>query len=178
MTPFGTLYPKIFRLVALAGALCLPAWAWADEFAEVNQLMKSGQFDQALIKADQYLAGKPRDPQMRFLKGMVQNQSGRTADAVATFSQLTQEYPELAEPYNNLAVIYAGQGQFDKARVALEGAVRANPAYATAHENLGDVYVKLAAMSYDKAQQVDPTNTSVAPKAAALRQLPAAAKPR
>ena len=115
---------------------------------------------------------------MRFLKGVVQSEAGRTADAIATFTLLTQEYPELPEPYNNLAVLYASRSEFDKARESLEAAVRANPNYATAHENLGDVYARLAATSYAKAQQLDPRNTSVAPKLALVRQLGSAPQPK
>ena len=163
--------PPTFRLLALAVALCVPAIAFADDYSDVNQLMRSGKLTDALAKADQYLAAKPKDPQMRFLKGVAQTEAGRTADALATFSKLNEDYPELPEPYNNLAVLYAAQGEFDKARNALESAVRANPSYATAHENLGDVYAKLAGMSYAKAQQIEPANASVAPKLVLIRQL-------
>ena len=99
---------------------------------------------EALAKADAYIAGKPRDPQMRFLRGVILTEQGKQAEAIAAFTQLTQDFPELPEPYNNLAVLYAAQSQFDKARAALEMAIKLNPDYATAHENLGDVYARLA----------------------------------
>jgi Flp pilus assembly protein TadD len=179
MMQAATVLAHAFRVLALGAALAMPAAACADEYADVNQLLRSGKHAEALAKADQYIATRPRDPQMRFLKGVVQSDAGRVADAITTFTQLTEEYPELPEPYNNLAVLYAGRSEFDKARVALESAVRANPGYAIAHENLGDVYAKLAAMSYGKAQQLDARNTSVAPKLALVRQLfPAAARAR
>jgi Flp pilus assembly protein TadD len=171
MTQAGLRLPRIARVFALAAALCAPIAALADDYADVVQLMKSGKHAQALAKADQYLVAKPRDPQMRFLKGVIQADSGQRAEAIVTYTQLTQEYPELPEPYNNLAVLYAQQDDYDKARVALEGAVRANPGYATAHENLGDVYAKLASQSYAKAQQIDAANTSVPAKLALVRQL-------
>lgn len=174
MTHAGTALAHAFRLLALAAVLSMATAAFADDYADVNQLVHSGKLKEALAKADAYLAAKPRDPQMRFLKGVVQTQAGQTADAIATFSSLTEEYPELPEPYNNLAVLYAGQSEFDKARAALEAAVRANPNYAIAYENLGDVYAKLAAVSYGKAQQLDARNTSVQPKLALVRQLFAA----
>lgn len=173
-----TVLAHALRLSALACALLLPAAVFADDFADVNQLLRSGKHAEALAKADQYIAAKPRDPQMRFLKGVVQTEAGRAADAIATFTLLTQEYPELPEPYNNLAVLYAGRSEFDKARASLEAAVRANPDYAIAHENLGDVYARLAAISYGKAQQLDPRNTSVAPKLALARQLAPPAAPQ
>jgi Flp pilus assembly protein TadD len=166
-----TVIRQAVQLLALACALLLPAAVFADDYADVNQLLHSGRFAEALAKADQYIAAKPRDPQMRFLKGVVQTEMGRTADAITTFTQLTQEYPELPEPYNNLAVLYAGRNEFDKARASLEAAVRANPGYAVAHENLGDVYAKLAEVSYAKAQQLDPRNTSAVRKLALVRQL-------
>ena len=161
---------QTLRLVALAAVLSLGA-AHADEYGDVSQLLRTGRLPEALSKADQFLAGKPRDPQMRFLKGVIQTESGKPADAISTFTKLTEDYPELPEPYNNLAVLYAGQSQFDKARAALEMAIRTNPSYATAHENLGDVYAKLASQAYAKALQLDSTNTGVQPKLALIRDL-------
>ena len=158
------------RLLVLAATFSAAA-AHADNYADVNVLIRAGKLTEALAKADQYLAGKPRDPQMRFIKGVIQSEAAKPVDAIATFTQITQDYPELPEPYNNLAVLYAGQGQFDKARAALEMAIRTNPSYATAHENLGDVYAKLANQAYSKALQLDSTNTGVQPKLALIRTL-------
>ena len=161
---------KPFQCFVLALAFALTA-AFADEYSDVGQLMRAGKLGDAMVKADLYLASNPRDPQMRFLKGVLQRDSGKQADAITTFTKLTEDYPELPEPYNNLAVLYAGQSQFDKARAALEMAIRTNPSYATAHENLGDVYAKLASQAYNKALQLDGTNTAVPPKLALIREL-------
>ena len=158
------------RLLVVAATLSVTA-AYADEYADVNVLVRAGKLAEALTKADQYLTGKPRDPQMRFIKGVIQTEAAKPTDAITTFTQITQDYPELPEPYNNLAVLYAGQGQFDKARAALEMAIRTNPSYATAHENLGDVYAKLASQAYSKALQLDGANTGVQPKLALIRTL-------
>lgn len=158
------------RLLALALA-CAAMPAHADEPGEVSQLLRAGKLSEAMARADAYLGAKPNDPQMRFLKGVIQRSAGKQAEAIATFTKLTEDYPELPEPYNNLAVLYAGQGQFDKARVTLEMAIRTNPDYATAHENLGDVYARLASQAYNKALQLDSGNTSVPPKLALLRDL-------
>lgn len=158
--------------VAVSASLASPlAMAQADEYAEINRLVRAGQLTDAMGKVDQYLSTKPRDPQMRFLKGVIQTEGGKPSDAIATFSKLTEDFPELPEPYNNLAVLYAGQSQFDKARAALEMAIRTNPSYATAHENLGDVYAKLASQAYSKALQLDAGNTAVAPKLSLIRNL-------
>ena len=156
--------------LALLGTFSIPS-AYADEYSDVNALVRAGKMGEALTKADQYLVAKPRDPQMRFLKGVIQTEAGKPAEAIATFTQITQDYPELPEPYNNLAVLYAGQSQFDKARAALEMAIRTNPSYATAHENLGDVYAKLASQAYSKALQLDSGNASLQPKLTLIRTL-------
>lgn len=158
------------RLLALVIACALMP-AHADDYGDVGQLLRSGKLGEALIKADAYLVSKPSDPQMRFLKGVIQRSSGKQAEAIATFTKLTEDYPELPEPYNNLAVLYAAQGQFDKARVALEMAIRTNPSYSTAHENLGDVYARLASQAYNKALQLDGANAAVQPKLALIREL-------
>lgn len=158
------------RLAALAGCLAIPA-VHADEYGDVNLLVRTGKLAEAQTKADQYLAAKPRDPQMRFIKGVIQRETGKTNEAIATFTKLTEDYPELPEPYNNLAVLYANQGQYDKARAALEMAIRTNPSYSTAHENLGDVYAKLASQAYNKALQLDGSTTSAQPKLALIREL-------
>jgi tetratricopeptide (TPR) repeat protein len=165
--------PVLSRLMSaalLAAGLMLPFVARAD-YAEVNRLMRAGQYPEATVKADQFLAGKPKDPQMRFLKGVIQTEQGKPQDAVSTFTKLIEDYPELPEPYNNLAVLQAGLGQFDKARAALEMAIRTNPSYATAHENLGDVYAKLASQAYSKALQLDGGNTGIQPKLGLIRDL-------
>ena len=165
---------RLFGILLFAAAGTL---AHADDYADVNQLLRQGKAAEALAKADAYIAGKPRDPQMRFLRGVILTEQGRTADATLAFTQLTQDFPELPEPYNNLAALYAQQSKFDLARDALENAIRLNPNYATAHENLGDVYARLAAQTYDRAQKLAPASATIAPKVAALRQVFATPNP-
>ena len=163
------LISKISLMALLISMAC--TGAHADEYSDVSQLVRAGKLPEALTRADQYLATQPKDPQMRFIKGVIQRDSGKTAEAITTFTRLTEDYPELPEPYNNLAVLYAGQSQFDKARAALEMAIRTNPSYSTAHENLGDIYAKLASQAYNKALQLDTTNPVVPTKLALIREI-------
>jgi len=165
-------FPRLFLLAAMLSlAMGWAASAHADQYADVNALLRQGRAAEALTQADAYVAANPRDPQMRFLRGVILTDQGKQADAIAAFTALTQEFPELPEPYNNLAALYAAQSEFARARDALETAIQRNPNYATAHENLGDVYVRLAAQSYGKAQQLDKRNTAIAPKLALLREV-------
>ena len=158
-------------MLALAALMGASFGVHADDYGDVTQLLRQGKTSEALSKADQYLAGKPKDPQMRFIKGVIQSEAGKPNDAIATFVALTQEYPELPEPYNNLAVLYASQNQYDKARTALEMAIRTNPSYATAHENLGDIYARLASQAYDKALALDSSNVVAQNKLAMIREM-------
>ena len=159
-------------LMLLAAVLSVfGAAAHADEYSDVAQLTRDGKFSEALTRADRFLSNKPRDAQMRLLKGVAQRDAGKTADAISTFTRLTEEFPELPEPYNNLGVLYADQNQIDKARAAFEAALRTHPSYATAHENLGDVYAKLSSTAYSKALQIEGANAAVTPKLTLSRQL-------
>src|SRR5258707_14834412 len=150
----------------------------ADDFEDASRLLKSGQAQQALEHVNRALAAKPRDPQARFLKGLILTEQGNAREAIDIFTRLTQDYPDLPEPYNNLAVIYASQGEYDKARVALEKSIRTHPSYATAYENLGDVYAKLASQAYGKALQLNASNTGAQNKLSLVRELVGPAKPQ
>ena len=157
-----------FALLAVSG---LRNAACADELSDVQRLHYAGQTAAALQLADQTLSTRSKDPQMRFMKGVMLADLQRSAEARAVFEKLTDDYPDLAEPYNNLAALYAHDGDYPRARATLEQALRTNPGYATAQENLGDVYVALAGQAYARAMQLDPANTSAAPKLALARQL-------
>ncbi len=152
-------------------SLLFAAPVFADEPADVAKLLRTGQYADALTKADAFLAQHPRDPQMRFMKGVILTEQNKSADAITVFTKLTEDFPDLPEPYNNLAVLYASNGQYDKARAALDMAIRTNPSYATAYENLGDVHAKLASQAYDKALQLDSGNSTAKSKLTLLRSL-------
>jgi Flp pilus assembly protein TadD len=164
-------------LVASASMPCVAQAA--DALDTVKRLQREGQTAQALTEADRFLATDPQDARMRFLKSVILADVGRAADATALLEQLTQDHPTLAEPYNNLAALYAAAGRYGKAREALEEAVRLRPDYATAHENLGDVYAALAVREYATAAQLDPARAGLDTKVERARHAcaPAASAP-
>jgi len=156
----------------------------ANEVQEINQQFRKGDLNGALDRANRYLAKNPKDAQARFLKGLILADQGKTNDAITVFTGLTEDYPELPEPYNNLAVLYASQSKYEEAKNALEMAIRTHPSYATAHENLGDIYAKMASIAYDKALALDNKNAAAQTKLALIQDMiggqprkPAAAKP-
>ena len=173
--------PPAFALNRLVAAVCLGSFMAlsavaqttqsSGETVEIQRLIKDGQHAQALKLIDESLAKNPKDAQMRFRRGVALSMLDRKAEALSVFQKLVEDHPEMPAPYNNMAVIYGAQGEYDKARGALERAIRTNPAYATAYQNLGDVYAQLASQAYSKALQLDKSDTSVTPKLALLREL-------
>ena len=164
-------------IAAVLFALLYAASLHAAPIDDARALLRAGQPEQALQQLDSHTAAHPEDTQARFLKGVILTEQGNTEGAIQVFRALTREYPELPEPYNNLAVLYAGRGDYRAARDALDMAVRVKPDYATAYENLGDIHVLLASQAYEKALSLDGTNRSARGKLSLARELAAYAPP-
>jgi len=150
------------RLIASACLLALSMGvqsARADDVSELQALIAAGKASEGLKKVDKLLSTKPDDPRLRLQRGIALTLLNRNAEAVTVFQKLIESHPELPGPYNNLAVLYGNQGEYEKARQALELAIRTNPAYATAFQNLGDVYARLAGQAYKKALALDKSDS-------------------
>lgn len=156
-------------MIALT-SLCIP-FAEADELKDISQLADQGQTALALERVNAYITSNPKNTQALFMKGVFLAEQGRRDEAIRIFTDITEKSPTLPEPYNNLAVLYADQGQFDKARKALETAIKTHPSYATAHENLGDIYARMASDAYNKALQIDTSNTRAQGKLSLIKDL-------
>jgi tetratricopeptide (TPR) repeat protein len=155
------LYPIRRLFLPILVACCWNLPAAADDLTDANSLYQARQLPEALGRTDVALKRTPRDAQMRFLKGLILTDMGKRTEAIAVFSALTVDFPSMPEPYNNLAVLYAADGQHDSARVALEKAIQANPNFTKAYENLADIYLTLASARYGTLLQQDPDNTQV-----------------
>jgi tetratricopeptide (TPR) repeat protein len=131
---------------------------------DVRKLLRQAKYPQALLLVNKNLATNPRDPQMRFWQGFIYEQLGQPDMAMQVYLDLTREYPELAEPFNNLGVIYASKGDYPNAKAAFDNALRANQNYATAHENLGDLLVNMARQSYERSMKLEPKQRGIAQK--------------
>jgi tetratricopeptide (TPR) repeat protein len=162
----GTVLALVWALAFASGV-----HAQADPLQDAGNLYRQGQFDRAMERVNSYLSSRPKDARGRFLKGVILSEQNKPNEAIKVFTELSQDYPELPEPYNNLAVLYASQGAYDKARSALETAIRTHPSYATAHENLGDIYAKMASQAYDKALQLDRSNQAAQSKLNLIKDL-------
>ncbi|MFT4171804.1 MAG: tetratricopeptide repeat protein [Rhodocyclaceae bacterium] len=146
--------PILARRAGLALVACLlPILASGASLQDTRNLLSQGKPDRALLEADKLLASTPRDRELRLLRGVILTELNRLDEAAEVFVGLSREAPELPQPYNNLAVVYARQQQYDKAGAALDKALRTNTAYSTAYHNLNEVYAQMARQAYDKALQ-------------------------
>lgn len=157
--------------VAVTLMLGFPAVHAASAVQEAQSLIDQGQLDRALQRLDAQLKAAPQDAEARFLRGLVLTRLNRVEEAIKAFADITRDYPQLPEPYNNLAVLYAQQGDYEKARDALEAALATHPSYATAHENLGDIYAALAGAAYNRALMLDQGNQTVRNKLSFLNRI-------
>lgn len=160
------------RPIALAIVLlAASAAAVAGPAENAKALIAQGKYGEALTQLDEHLSNNPQDADARFNRGVALIKLNRTNEAIKAFAGLTRDFPQLPEPYNNLAVIYAQQGEYEKARSALEAALAAHPSYATAHENLGDIYAALAGAAYNRALLLDQGNQALRNKITVLSKL-------
>ncbi|HRC37598.1 MAG TPA: tetratricopeptide repeat protein [Rubrivivax sp.] len=141
---------------ALALLLACAAPAMADAVAEVQTLLAAGNLAGALERAERALADKPGDAKARFVHGVVLMDLQRDEEALAVFTLLTQEYPELPDPYNNVALLQARAGRPDLALQALQNALRSDPGHRTARANLGRVHLMLAVQAWEQAAAAGP----------------------
>lgn len=163
--------PMLAVLAAWGITLCSLSAHASRSVDEVAQLLDQGNAKQAAKQAETYLKQNPGDVEMRFMQGVIATEQKHSAQAIKIFSTLIRDYPNMPEPYNNLAVLYAADGQERKAAEALEQAIRTNPSYTTAHENLGDLYARMASEAYSKALQLDGSRKAIPPQLALITQL-------
>ena len=162
------------KLVAIFAVLFMsvlqPVLAQMD-VKQIQGLISEGKLDQALTETKAILAKDPDNVQALFMKGLIHTRTNQLKDAEETFLLLSENNPDLPEPYNNLAVIYASQGEFEKAREALQRAINTHPSYATAHENIGDIYAKMASQAYNQALELDNSNVAAREKLSLINEL-------
>ncbi|MCA3218633.1 MAG: tetratricopeptide repeat protein [Burkholderiales bacterium] len=135
----------------------------------IDALIQERRLDAALKRADEVIAKNPRNAQVRFQRAVILTDLDRAADAIAALEGLSQDYPELPEPYNNLAVLHAAAGRYELARSLLQRSLDVAPNYVTAYENLGDLYVSMAADAYDRGLKLAPNSAAMTNKLALVR---------
>jgi len=128
--------------------------------SDVEKLVKARKFEDAIDLINSQLKKTPRNVQLRFVKARVQIEMRQFTQAKKTLIEITQQFPELPEPYNNLAAIAANQGNWIEARDYLELALKLRPSYAIASANLGEIYIRLSSQAYENAAKYAQLNQS------------------
>ncbi|MCV2354129.1 tetratricopeptide repeat protein [Paucibacter sp. B2R-40] len=149
--PFSK-YIKPNTLFLLLALLLTLSSARAGDVEAAQRQWLAGQRPQAVATLEAALLKTPHELKLRFALGVMRMELGETAAALAIFTALTQDFPDLADPFNNLAVLHAGMGELDLAQQALEQALALQPGHAQAQENLGDILLRQAHRAYQRAQ--------------------------
>ncbi len=165
-----TFYKTIISIL-LSSIFCLSSVFAKTSYGDIQLLINDGQYKQALKLTEDQLSRNASDIKLQFMKGLILTRLDRYSDAEEVFIQLTKENPELPEPFNNLAVVYAAQGKYTEASEALKSAINTHPSYATAHENLGDIYAKMASRAYNQALELDTSNKVAREKLSLVNEL-------
>jgi tetratricopeptide (TPR) repeat protein len=147
--------------------------AASPELIEARSMILGKRWTEAASLIEAQLDKRPRDPQWRFLQGVLFAEIGKRNESITIFELLTEDFPELAEPYNNLAALYIDGGELHRARLLLERAIQNRPDYALAHENLGDVYTRLAIQAYNNSNKAHQPAPSAGIKRDYLEKMPA-----
>ena len=155
---------NVKKAVILCLVVFLSVITQAADTDPIQALIEKGELKEALNLTQQLLVKDQDNVNYLFLKGLILTRQNKLEESRDVFVQLTEQYPELPEPYNNLAVVYAALGDFTNARIALEKAINTHPSYATAYENMGDIYAKMASNAYNSALEIDGGNEAAREK--------------
>ena len=160
-----------------SAALCGSAFSDDDPVERALSLLSQEKYSEARAAIEPLLRRTPDAPRVRLVHGILKAREGDAHAAIAVFERLRKDRPDMFEPYNNLAVLYAEQGRLDEAREVLEAALERRRD-AVAYANLGDVYTRLADRAYYRARYAG-MNAGAAPQPGRARVAPspASAKP-
>lgn len=180
--PFrGTLYAAVTAALSASILFAAPAEAVivdpdepskivaADQYpALVDKLIARGDYAEALAVIDEALAKNPLSVQLRFQRCVAYEKKGDAARAVKLYEDFITRYPEIPEPYNNLAAILAAQGNLDRAQSLVERSLALRPSFALAYDNLGQIYLAKARNAFDSALANAPGNRTIEKKLRAV----------
>ena len=130
-----------------AGVLLSAAAAVADTLDRALTLAAEGRYPEARHVLDPLLENEPGNAQLRLLHGVLRVQEGHRGEAIAVFSGLAREFPDMFEAHNNLAVLYVEEGRLEEARGVLTAILERRPE-AVGYRDLGEIYEKLSRRAY------------------------------
>ena len=145
-----------------------PPWSG---YAQAQSMAENGNPRGALKQLETRLSTRPDDSRAAYLKGLVLMQLGRSEEAERWYKMMQANFPDLPQPGNALAVIYAGRGDLPAAEAALRALLEKHPDHTSARVNLARLYIQMAQAEYEKALKDTPDNAMIARKLEALKAM-------
>lgn len=104
------------------------AKAFAPRAMLAQYWMAKKNADKALIYVKEAVNANPDNPQGLYLLGQVQAAKGDLPNAVSTYKRLTERAPRMVEAHNRLAAVLLQSNDSKGARLALDQALKVDPA--------------------------------------------------
>jgi len=131
-----------------------PSFAMAYELTGVHyfNLAEPARAAEYITKAFQLRDHASERERLKITAGYYSSVSGELDKAAQTYQQQIAEYPRDIAAYNNLGIVFAEQGRYEKAaEVTLQG-IRIEPSQVTLSENLSGYL--LALQRFDETRQI------------------------
>jgi len=118
---------------------------------DAQQQIVDKKYQRALELSNEVLDENHQQYEAQFVQAEALSHLGKMDESVKLYMHILKANPRLPEVYNNLANLYARQGNLDLARKTLEQGIATNKQYQTLYENLSAIYVEMARGAYSKA---------------------------
>lgn len=131
--------------------------------AAASEQYRAGEYHEALLSCDTYLATYPQDAAALLLKGGILVAIERVDDAITTYKQVIIHSPQRPEPYAYLGELFDNAGDSDRALAFYQTAITLRPTWQPLIYNLAHIYLrvgqyKTALQHYQKALHLDPND--------------------
>jgi len=128
------------------------AWGYRVVGGDYNALGQLGRATEYYTKAFQLRGRASERERLSITAAYYRNVTGELDKAAQTYQEHIENYPREAAPYNNRGLIYAEEGQYEKALDLTRQAVRLEANVAVYFENL--TQYTLALQRFDETRQI------------------------
>lgn len=115
----------------------------AHDLAEIQTLIESGEYPQAVARLRQLLAVAPDDAEAYFFLGVAHMEQQHWDAAIEAFERATQLDPEMTSAWHNIGYCYYRQDYPDRAVPYLQRALEVRPDKWDSHMLLGLVLIQV-----------------------------------
>ncbi len=137
------------RAIQLDPNFAMGYWAVGSDYFSLGELRRAREY---FTKAFQLREHASEREKLTIAANYYRDVTGELDKAVQTYQEEIESYPRVSGAYGNLGVVFALQGQYDKAAEITRQAVRLNPDSVEASGNLADY--NLALQRFDETRQI------------------------